>query len=89
MIEALIFDLDNCLAPAMEIGTEPYRPALEAIEEANFGTLSSNALEAAINDIWSHPFDWVADTWIFNRHDRSRHPRIRQDRDTRAAPRLW
>ena len=66
MIEALIFDLDNCLAPAMEIGTEPYGPALEAIEEANLGKLSSSALEEAINDIWSHPFDWVANKHGFS-----------------------
>ncbi|MEC7906582.1 MAG: HAD family hydrolase [Verrucomicrobiota bacterium] len=66
MIEALIFDLHNCLAPAMEIGTEPCRPAFEAIEEANLGTLSSNALEEAINDIWSQPFDWVADMHGFS-----------------------
>ncbi len=66
MIEALIFDLDNCLAPAMEIGTELYGPALEAIKEANLGTLSSNALEEAINDIWSHPFDWVANKHGFS-----------------------
>ena len=66
MIEALIFDLYNCLAPAMEIGTEPYGPALEAIEEANLGTLSSNALEEAINDIWSHLFDMVANKHGFS-----------------------
>ena len=66
MIEALIFDLDSCLAPAMEIGTEPYGPALEAIEKANLGTLSSNALEEAINDIWSHPFDLVANKHGFS-----------------------
>ena len=66
MIEALIFDLDSCLAPAMEIGTEPYGPSLEAIEKANLGTLSSNALEEAINDIWSHPFDLVANKHGFS-----------------------
>ena len=66
MIKAMIFDLDNCLAPAMEIGTEPYGPALEAIEEANLGTLSSNALEEAINDIWSQPFDMVANKHGFS-----------------------
>ncbi|HCR29525.1 MAG TPA: HAD family hydrolase [Opitutae bacterium] len=66
MIEALIFDLDNCLAPAMEIGSELYEPALKAIQDANLGTLSSSALDAAIHDIWSHPFDWVADKHGFS-----------------------
>ena len=60
MIEALIFDLDNCLAPAMEIGTELYEPALEAMKKANHGTISSNTLEEAVHDIWSNPFDSVA-----------------------------
>ena len=60
MIEALIFDLDNCLAPAMEIGNELYEPALEAMKKANHGTISSNTLEEAVHDIWSNPFDSVA-----------------------------
>jgi len=66
MIEALIFDLDNCLAPAMEIGTELYEPALKAIQNANRGTLSPRAFDAAVHDIWSHPFDWVADKHGFS-----------------------
>jgi FMN phosphatase YigB (HAD superfamily) len=66
MIEALIFDIDNCLAPAMEIGTELYGPALKAIQDANRGTLSSQDMDAAIHDIWSHPFDWVADKHGFS-----------------------
>ena len=66
MIEALIFDLDNCLAPAMEIGSELYEPALKAIQDANLGTLSSSALDAVIHDIWWHPFDWMADKHGFS-----------------------
>ena len=33
MIKALIFDLDNCLAPATEVGQALYAPAFDAIDE--------------------------------------------------------
>jgi FMN phosphatase YigB (HAD superfamily) len=35
MINALIFDLDNCLAAAREVGEELYHPAFEAMRHAN------------------------------------------------------
>jgi len=45
MTKALIFDLDNCLAPANEVGEELFEPAFDAIRRANHGTVSNEALE--------------------------------------------
>lgn len=55
-----IFDLDNCLSAADEVGKDMYRPALEAIRAPNRGALSEIALERAFSDIWHHALDWVA-----------------------------
>lgn len=60
MIKALIFDLDNCLAPATEIGESLVAPVFDAIRKANHGKLSEQFLEKAFADIWRHPLDWVA-----------------------------
>ena len=50
MIRALIFDLDNCLAAANEVGEQLVEPAFAAIRAANRGTLSEAALSEAISD---------------------------------------
>lgn len=60
MTKAIIFDLDNCLSSAGEIGRELYEPAFDAIRQANKGTLSDEALARAFSDVWRHPLDWVA-----------------------------
>jgi len=60
MIKAVIFDLDNCLAAANEPGEELFAPAFEAIREANKGTLTEAALNAAFADCWVNPLDAVA-----------------------------
>ena len=60
MIKAVIFDLDNCLAAANEPGEELFAPAFEAIREANRGTLTEAALNAAFADCWVNPLDAVA-----------------------------
>lgn len=57
---AIIFDLDNCLSSAAEVGRDLYEPAFEAIRQANKGTLSDEALERAFSDAWRHSLDWVA-----------------------------
>ena len=67
MPKALILDFDNCIASAREVGADLYEPALEAIRKANSGTLSDEALEAAIEDVWRHPLDWVADQHGFSK----------------------
>jgi len=66
MTKALIFDLDNCLAPANEVGEELFEPAFDAIRRANHGTVSNEALELAFADAWRHPLDWVAVKYSFS-----------------------
>lgn len=60
MIQALLFDLDNCLAAADETGRDHFRPAFDAITAACLGTHSPAQLAAAFEDTWVHAFDWVA-----------------------------
>jgi hypothetical protein len=60
MIRAIIFDLDNCLVAAREVGEELYRPAFDAIYQANQGTVSPETLNKAFEDIWRYSLDWVA-----------------------------
>jgi FMN phosphatase YigB (HAD superfamily) len=60
MIRAAIFDLDNCLSAADEPGREIHAPVFDAIRQANQGTLSEDALQAAFADYWRHAFDFVA-----------------------------
>ena len=58
--KALVFDLDNCLAAAKEVGEELFAPAFDAIRQANRGDVSDQVLEEAFADMWRHPLDWVA-----------------------------
>src|SRR4051812_6478098 len=66
MTKAVIFDLDNCLAAAREVGEELYRPAFDAIRKANHGNLPNEVLEEAFQDVWRHPLDWVAARHAFS-----------------------
>jgi FMN phosphatase YigB (HAD superfamily) len=66
MIKALIFDLDNCLAAANEVGDQLVEPAFDAIRKANHGTLSEESLKEAFSDCWRHPLDWVATKYGFS-----------------------
>ncbi|MDD5630145.1 MAG: HAD family hydrolase, partial [Elusimicrobia bacterium] len=66
MTKALIFDLDNCLAAADEVGEELYEPAFHAIRQANQGRVSDEALKQAFADTWRHPLDWVAARYGFS-----------------------
>lgn len=59
-MSAIIFDLDNCLSAADEVGRDLYQPAFDAIRAANDGSVSAASLDRAFVDIWIHPFDWVA-----------------------------
>lgn len=65
MIRALIFDLDNCLAPADEVGHALYEPAFAAMRSANHGILPEETLRAAFTDCWWHPLDWIARRYAF------------------------
>ena len=58
---AIIFDLDNCLAAADEVGQELLEPVFDAVRAANDGALPPDALERAFRDCWFHAFDWVAE----------------------------
>jgi FMN phosphatase YigB (HAD superfamily) len=60
MIKAIIFDLDNCLAPADEIGRDLLEPMFVAIRRANKGHLSTAILERALAECWRSPLDAVA-----------------------------
>jgi FMN phosphatase YigB (HAD superfamily) len=66
MTRALIFDLDNCLAAANEVGEQLFEPAFGAIRRANRATLSDEALNHALADCWRHPLDWVAAKYGFS-----------------------
>lgn len=60
MIKAIIFDLDNCLAAADEVGRQLLAPAFAAIRQANRGTVTEAALEDAFEECWRSAFDDVA-----------------------------
>ena len=66
MIKALIFDLDNCLAAANEVGEDVFEPAFEAMRNANRGTLTAEQLAEAFQDVWRHPLDFVASKFGFS-----------------------
>jgi FMN phosphatase YigB (HAD superfamily) len=66
MIKAIIFDLDNCIAAANEVGEHLFEPAFEAISNANRGTLSAEELAEAFKECWRHPLDFVAEKFGFS-----------------------
>ena len=66
MIKALIFDLDNCLAAANEVGEDVFKPAFEAMRNANRGTLTDEQLAEAFQEIWRQPLDFVAQKFDFS-----------------------
>ena len=63
---AIIFDLDNCLAPATAVGEALFAPAFDAVRAVNRGLLEPDRLEDALADCWVHSFDWVARTHGFS-----------------------
>jgi HAD superfamily hydrolase (TIGR01549 family) len=60
MIKAVIFDLDNCLSAADEVGRGLLEPVFDAVRRANKGRLSGEELARAFEDCWRFPLDWVA-----------------------------
>ena len=60
LINAVIFDLDNCLAAADEVGDALLEPMFAAVAGANNGTLSHQQLAHAFADCWRLPLDAVA-----------------------------
>ena len=67
MIKAIIFDLDNCLSAADEVGVQLFESAFEAIRRANRGTLTDAELNEAFSDCWRHPLDFVAERHKFSK----------------------
>jgi putative hydrolase of the HAD superfamily len=65
-MQAIIFDLDNCLVPGDAIGRAAYEPAFEAIRQASDGTLGEAELAAAFADMWRHPLVDVARRYRFS-----------------------
>lgn len=59
-VRAVIFDLDNCLAPADEPGEALFAPAFAAMRAANRGHLPEETLALAFADCWRHALDVVA-----------------------------
>ncbi|HEY2896082.1 MAG TPA: HAD-IA family hydrolase [Gemmatimonadaceae bacterium] len=66
MIEAIIFDLDNCLAAADESGRHLLAPTFDAIRRANHGTLTNETLQRAFDACWGHSLDSVARKYGFS-----------------------
>ena len=64
--KAIIFDLDNCLAPADEGGRELLGPVFAAIRAANNGRLPDQQLRAAFDDCWRLPLYAVAHKYRFS-----------------------
>lgn len=60
MVRAVIFDLDNCLAPSDESGRDLLDPVFASVRAANHGHLTEEELESAFDDCWVHGFDKVA-----------------------------
>lgn len=65
-VDAIIFDLDNCLADAREVGEALVAPMFEAIRAANQGRLTEAQLERAFADTWRMALDAVAEKHDFS-----------------------
>ncbi|MEP7186625.1 MAG: HAD family hydrolase [Rhodanobacter sp.] len=65
MIDALILDLDNCLASASEAGSVMYDEALTAIRRANDGSVPGQQLDAACQALLGKAYDVVARDYGF------------------------
>lgn len=65
MIRSIIFDLDNCLAPADEPGRELLAPVFNAVREANDGSVPEAVLREAFEACWFQPFDHVTEVHGF------------------------
>lgn len=65
LVKALIFDLDNCIAPAKAVGEDLYAPVFAAMREENRGRFDEGELAHIFFEIWRHPLDWVAKEYGF------------------------
>jgi FMN phosphatase YigB (HAD superfamily) len=83
MIQAIFFDLDNCLSAADEVGAGLLEPVFEAVKNANAGALSNEVMRAAFHACWRFPFDDVARRFGFS--DRMRDAGFRAFVDIQIA----
>lgn len=67
MDSSIIFDLDNCLCAADEVGQGFHAPVFAAIRRCNEGALTDAALSEAFADCMRFPFDEVAEKFGFTR----------------------
>jgi putative hydrolase of the HAD superfamily len=65
VISAIVFDLDNCLAPADAMGRDFLEPMFAAIRRANNGTVPDAMLDRAFEDCWRLALDVVAKKYGF------------------------
>ena len=66
MIKAILFDLDNCLSAADEVGPELLEPVFAAVRNANDGAATSETLREAFQACWRLPFNDVAERFGFS-----------------------
>lgn len=60
-MQALIFDLDNCLCPARAVGEHFFDPVFAAIRAAAPPEFDVRVLQDAFEACWIHPFDAVCE----------------------------
>jgi FMN phosphatase YigB (HAD superfamily) len=66
MVKAIIFDLDNCLSRADEVGRQFLEPMFAALRRTNKGCVPENRLQEAFDAFWSNAYDWVAREYGFS-----------------------
>ncbi len=76
MNELLIFDLDDTLFATKSIGKEPLRPILDKFECSLIDKFGSELTKKIMPELWKYPFDVVADTYKFDRHQNSKFARL-------------
>lgn len=65
-IQAIIFDLDNCLAPGKAVGNDFFDAVFNLWSDDRTSHLSEKDIENAVADFWVHPTDWVAKKYGFS-----------------------
>jgi putative hydrolase of the HAD superfamily len=65
-MNAVIFDLDNCLCAASAVGEDLFAPVFAAVRDANRAGLDESVLQRAFSDCWHTSFDVVAKRYGFS-----------------------
>ena len=64
-VRAIIFDLDNCLSAADEVGRDLLADVFAEIRRVNNGRLTEETIDRASSDCWREPLDYVAQKYAF------------------------